>query len=237
MPGGGLAAGDIKRTLELAGPFSAYTRHPELEDFEQMFRVEPDDSWFSPDRSPNSPVQFEIGAVTTGDNQMLLIYDYSVQVFGFSGINVHDFEPLEDGRHSGALGYVLRINGRSPGALHYRLDPVSPNLRPIAVQLQGAWPNPTSIPGPDPYARALADQFASSAGFGAAIHPQTPGRFGAHNAKFTLYVQPNQALDVTGVIFNMIESPIAFVQARISGYVCSVNLGNKILADMRACVR
>lgn len=236
-PPGGVLPVDLHRTLALAGPFSEYTRHPELEDFEQSFRVEPDGSWFSVDRSPRSPVQFEIAAATTGDNQMLLIYDYSVEVFGFSGVNAHDFEPLEEGRHSGAFGYVLRVNSRSPGALRYRLDPISPSLKPLAPQIQNALPNGTYIPGPDMYARTLADQFASSAGFGASVHPQKRGRYGAPNVPFTLFVQPNAALDITGVIFNQIESPIAFIQAMVSGYSCSAKLGQKILDDLRMTLR
>jgi len=236
-PPGGVLPVNLNRVLQVAGPFSEYTRHPELEDFESQFRVEPDDSWFSQDRSPQSPIQFEVGAITTGDNQMLLIYDYSVDVWGFSGVNPHDFEPLEDGRHSGSFGYVLRINGSSPGALRYRLDPVSPNLRPLAPQIQNALPNASYNPGADVYARAFAEQFASAAGFGASVHPQTPGRYGARDVPFTLFVQPNAAMDVTGVIFNPIESPIAFVQARLSGYVVSAKLGQKIVDDLRMTLR
>ncbi|MEI8084424.1 MAG: hypothetical protein WCI74_21500, partial [Actinomycetes bacterium] len=84
---------------------------------------------------------------------------------------------------------------------------------------------------------AIAESYASSAGFGASVHPQSHDRYGAHNAPFTLFVQPNVSTDVTGIIFNMIESPIAFIQARLSGYVCSEKLGSKILADLRETLR
>lgn len=229
--------GKASKINQLGAPLLWLARQPDMDLYEEVNRVEPNDSWFDIDRNPSNPTKFEILSIHTGPNKIFFIFDYSVTVYGFSGLNAHDFEPLEEGRHSGSFGYVLENNGRGVGFVRYRLNPVSPTLRTQTSQSSKVGIQPASQLTADDFARTAADDFGSAAGYGGTIHPQRPGRFGAPNANFCIYVLPDTTLDMTGVVFNPIESPVAFVEGRASGYVCTSQIGYKVIEDMIETMR
>jgi hypothetical protein len=236
----GVRTGDeeeIDRVLQLAGALSQYGRSPILEHYDEIFRVEPNDSWFDPARNPNNPTQFEIGAVSAEAGRYIFIFDYSIRPFGFSGVAPNDVRPLPEGELSGSFGYVLRVSGRSPGIINYRLNPTSPTLRRTQFKFNERKLRTLSDLSADDFARTRAKQFASAAGYGGEVHPQQPGRFGARNVPFTLNITEDRVLSMTGVIFNRVATPLAFVEGRVSGYITSAVVGNKLERDLRETVR
>jgi hypothetical protein len=227
----------VQRVLELAGPLADYGRPAILEHYEEIFRVEPNDSWFDPVRSSTNTTTFEIANIAAERGKWIFIFDYSVRPFGFSGLGVGDTAPLEEGNLSGSFGYAMRLGGRPVGIVRYRLDPTSPTLNRIRFKVNESPLKPVSQLTEDDFARNDAAAFASSSGYGGEVHPQAPGRFGAQNVPFMLSVSDDETLEVTGIIFNEITLPVAFIEARLSGYITSAVVGQRLLEQLGKTLR
>lgn len=227
----------VQRVLELAGPLADYGRPPVLEHYEEIFRVEPNDSWFDPIRSPSNTTQFEIGSLSAQTGKWIFVFDYSIRPFGFSGVGAGDTQPMPEGYLSGSFGYAMRVGGRPTGVVQYRLNPVSPAIRRRRFKFNESQLKPVADMTADDFTVSRANSFATSSGYAGEIHPQTPGRFGAHNVPFMISVGDDLPLEVTGIIFNEITLPVAFIEARISGYVTSAIIAQKLLDDLEKTTR
>lgn len=227
----------VQRVLELAGPLADYGRPDILEQYEEIFRVEPNDSWFDPVRSSTNTTTFEIANISAERGKWIFIFDYSVRPFGFSGLGVGDTTPLPEGNLSGSFGYAIRLGGRPAGVVRYRLDPTSPSLNRLRFKVNESSLKPASQMTADDFARSNAAAFASASGYGGEVHPQSPGRFGARNVPFMLSVSDDETLEVTGIIFNEITLPVAFIEARLSGYITSAVVGQQLIEQLSKTLR
>lgn len=225
-------SGGVSKVVELAGPLADYGRCPELEHYEQVFRVLPNDSWFSVDRAPNNPTQFEIGAFTSDKGRMIFIFDYSVRPFTFSGVTTTDYTPLDEGELGGAFGYSIQLGGRPPGVVRYRIDAVSSTINRAKFGFNKQGLSKVARVTPADFERVRAESFGAATGFGGNIHPQAPGRFGARNVPFMLPLTDDLAFSITGVIFRQISIPLAFIEARVSGYITDAQSGKKLLEEL-----
>ena len=214
-----------------------WARNPEMLPYEEVFRTEPSESWFDPSRNPDQPTQFELATVRPDSGQSILLFDYEIQPYSFSGISALDYQPMDDGLLSGVFGYSFRVNGMEPGQLKYRLDPVSSIIRE-----QGLRFNERKILGPneltsDDYQISQSQGYASAAGFGTSLHPQTRRHYGARGVPFTEYIHDDVVLQIRGVVYRPVEIPLAFIQTRLSGFRCASQLAKQLVADLRKCLR
>jgi len=213
-----------------------YSRNPELRPYEEVFRSEPNESWYDPFRDPDHPTQFELGTIRPGGGTSLIIMDYSVQPYGFSGSTSLDFASLADDEISSSFGYSFEINGQSPGLLRYRLDPVRSTLRQQSVRFSQRMMRFDNLTDDD-YVRSQASEYASAAGYGTGLHPQTSSRFGGKIIPWGEFLHDDQVLSVTGVVFRPIEVPLAFVQVRFSGFEMTAELGLQVERALRVSMR
>lgn len=238
-PGAAGAAGAAGPTQisEMGGLLAKYGKTPIYKIYEQVFRVEPNQAWFDPLRDPAHPTQFEIATVTAESGQAILLFDYEIRPYRFSGINSFDYVPMEEGRLSGSLGYVIQKNGQTPGNLEYRLDPVSSTLKRQSLQFSRNGIKPITQMTADDFALTASQSYASAAGYGTSLMPQSPRRFGPSNAPFLEILLEDEVMTFSGVVYRQIESPVAFVQARISGYKTSSNIAKRLLRDLEESLR
>lgn len=222
---------------EAGGLLAKYGKYPVFKVYEQLFRIEPNESWFDPARDPTRPTQFEIATVRADAGQVILLFDYSIRPYRFSGINSFDFVPMDEGRLSGSMGYVVQKNGQNPGNLEYRLDPLSSTLRRQALQFNRSLKRSIAQMTADDYAITASQSYASAAGYGTSLMPQSPRRFGAHNAPFLETIYEDEVFTFSGVVYRQIESPVAFVECRISGYKTSSNIAKRLLRDLDETLR
>jgi hypothetical protein len=227
----------VQRVLELGGPLADYGKVPALDMYEEIFRTEPNDAWFDPARSPSNVIQFEMAAVTSKKSEAILIFDYSVRPFGFSGIGVGDTLPMPEGYLSGAFGYVIRVGGQPTGVVKYRLNPTAPGLDRVRFKFNKSPLTPATQKTASDFSRSRANSFASASGFGGEIHPQSPGRFGARNVPFMIVVGDGIPLEVTGIIFNEITLPVPFIEVRLSGYKTSATVAQNLISELDQTVR
>jgi hypothetical protein len=214
-----------------------WSRNPELKPYEEIFRAEPNEAWFDPARNPDSPTQFEIGTIRPGKGTSYVVMDYSVQPYGFSGLTPNDFDDLDDNRISGSFGYTLTRNGQSPGVMRYYLDPVNSTIRQQAFRFnQKSGLNFRDL-NADDFVRSSAAQYASAAGFGTSVHPQTAGRYGGKIIPFGDFLHDDEVMTVNGVVFRTIEVPLAFIQVRFSGVTLPTELAKQAERDLRIAMR
>lgn len=232
----GAGSSSTDRVYEIGQAIAKYGRSPALRPYEELFRSEPNDAWFDPSRDPDRPTQFEIASVRPGAGSNIIVMDYSVQPYGFSGTTSLDFAALEDDEISACFGFSLLINGQTPGKLRYRLDPVRSTLAPEANRFNQKALQFQNITEDD-FVRSQANSYASAAGVGTALHPQSSRRYGGRIIPFGEFLMENQALTITGVIFRPVEVPLAFVQVRISGFEVSSELGGQIEQALRTSMR
>jgi len=241
MPGQAAAAPSMPSgpipTTEVGGMIAKWGKYQIFKVYEQVFRVAPNEAWFDPARDPNHPTQFEIATVRADAGQAILLFDYEIRPYRFSGVNSFDFVPMDEGRLSGSMGYVIQKNGQTPGNLEYRLDPLSSTLRRQALQYNRNLKKPISQMTADDYAVTASQNYAAAAGYGTSLMPQSPRRFGAHNAPFLEVLLEDEVMTFSGVVYRQVESPVAFVQARISGYKTSSNIAKRLLRDLDETLR
>jgi hypothetical protein len=215
---------------------SKYIKNPASSYFEEVFRTEPNESWFSNQRNPSNPTQFEIGAIRPDQSSVYLLTDYSVTPYGFSGTTALDYRPLADDEISSCFGYSIEINGQAPGIFRYRLDPVPPSLSNLSTRFNQSRLDPSNFQQDD-YVRSRANSFASAAGYGTAIHPQVSKRFGGMTIPWGEFVHEEQVLKVVGIIYRPIDVPLAFIQVRFSGFKLSTEQARKIELALQEAMR
>lgn len=236
-PGAGGSSGGTSRTMEVGSMLAKWARNPELLPYEEVFRSEPNEAWFDLARDPDHPTQFEIATVQPGAGQAIVVFDYSVVPYGFSGISPLDYAPLPDEMISGVFGYSIRVDGQEPGQLKYRLDPLDSTIRPQQFRFQQTKVKNLADLTADDFAIAAANSYATAAGFATSLHPQTAAHYGPRVGPFTEYVVDNQVLAITGVVFRPVDVTLAFIQARISGYKGRSQIIKQLVTDLRAILR
>ena len=235
--GGRSQAPSQGRLSEVGAMLAKWARNPDLKPYEELFRSEPNEAWFDSARDPDHPTQFEIATVRPEQGQSILLFDYSVVPYGFSGVSALDYEPLPDDLISGVFGYSIRVNNKEPGQLKYRLQPI-----PSTIRMQSLRFNQPKIQAAlqltqDDFAISQANDYASAAGFGTGLHPQTAAHYGARGVPFTEYVHDEEVLTIIGVVFRPVEIPLAFVQARVSGFKGPSIIIRSIETALRAALR
>ena len=236
LKGGAPSQVGPQRTAEIGQLLAKYARSPECRAYEELFRSEPNESWYDPARDPEHPTQFELGTIRPGTGTTIIIMDYSVQPYGFSGTTALDFAALEDDEISSSFGYSLEINGQNPGRLRYRLDPVRSTLRQQAVRFNQKLLDFDNVTEDD-YVRSQAAEYASAAGYGTGLHPQNAQRYLGRIIPFGEFLHDDQVMTSTGVVFRPIEVPLAFVQIRFSGFEMSSDLGHSVEHALRVAMR
>jgi hypothetical protein len=204
--------------------------HPSFSILERLYRVLPDEGWFSPAVSPTRPIQFELGSFLVPENQSLWLFDYEFTVFRPSGVDPGDFVAAAAGRFSNVMGFDVTISGSRASNLAYGLDPA-----PVSLTRQ-AFAAPPSPFGPTPTAdfnRAAVNSFASTASPGTSLLPVRSTVQGPRDAPFTLVARQGSQVSLSCVIFNTVTAPIAAIQGQLAGYLLHTNLSESLLNRVR----
>jgi hypothetical protein len=211
---------------EPGGDFLNLLLHPQINIFEELYRVLPDDAWFQPTVSPTQPVQFELGSFTVPQSQQLWIYDYEFSLYRMSGSDPGDYVKAEAGRGSGQIGFDVTINGRRLSHLLYQLDP-----NPVPITRQSF--NPQNQTTAADFSRAAVGSFASTASPGLSLLPVRRAVQGAEGAPFTLIAQQGDKVALSCVIFRRILFPIATIEGRHAGFLLQTNLAETLINRLR----
>lgn len=204
-------------------------QHPGFDVLERLFRVLPEQGWFSPGLNPRRPLKFELGSFTVPSSNFFLLMDYQFTPLRQSGIDPYDFTYAEDGRFSGFMGFDVTVSGRRLSNLFYQLDPA-----PVSFQ-RSSFEQPFGPPGRRTVAfnSASANSFGSVSGEGTSLLPVRPNVQGGRGMPFTLLAGPNSTVALSCVIFRRVTAPLAGIQATMSGYTIHSNTAQSLLERVR----
>jgi hypothetical protein len=204
--------------------------HPAFSILEQLYRILPEEGWFSAAVSPRNPVQFELGSFEVPRGQALWLTDYEFSVYRPSGVDPGDWVKSTNSRFSNVMGFDVTVSGSRISNLSYQLDPV-----PVALSRQ-SFEAPVGAPRVATAAafdRAQANSFASTAGAGTSLLPVRRQTQGPEGGPFTFVVGQGAQVALSCVIFNPIPSPVTCVEGRQAGYLIHENLSESLLNRVR----
>lgn len=205
-PGATSAEPRLNRVAFLGGGLlQNHTLHPTFRPWEWQDRVLPTEGIHG-NVTPQKPSRIPITSVTVPKDMSLLIYDFAPNIFRFSGVDPLDFVPVEPERFAGQMAWDVTINGVAIGQWNFNVTPRAPSA-----------PAPRSQGGP--ITEFAIAQARAAQGLGLGLLPQRPRRPGALNVPYTLIVQPNSTFMASAVIFQPIQSPIAFFQFNAAGFL------------------
>jgi len=218
QPGASVTRIQTVRAQQPGGELMGYIQSDGLTWFEQMYRVLPPVGVYN--AIPSKPVTFAMGAFRVPQSMVLVILDYSFNIYRFSGATAGDFIPVEEGRLSTQVGWDIQVDGNRPGNLRFQLIP--------QVQSQRQQAFPVTTPGTTPQqfqfdlARAQANQ--GPAGPALALLPQRRHRDGLVQVANTYVARSNSVLSVWCSVINRIPIPLGFFEADICGMLLPQNV-------------
>jgi len=202
-------------------------QHPGFTTVEQLFRVLPEEGWFSPNLNPSKPVKFEFGGFRVPENETFLITDYQFLPLRLSGLDPFDFVGAAPYRFSGYMGFDIAVNRTRLSSLFYQLDPA-----PVQF-FRESFVAPTGRVTTAQFNKARANAFGSTAGEGASLLPARPNVQGARGMPFTMIAGPGTSVSLSCVIFRRIMAPLAGIQGSVSGYTIASTVMSSLFNRVR----
>lgn len=202
------------RTLQPGGELLGYLQTRALQFFERNYRS------FAPEgaaqATPRKPTTFTLGAVQVPKSQVLVILDYSFNIFTFSGLAPGDYVPVEPNSLSTQVMWDINVDAR-----HDQLNAqyqVIPQRSSVANQAF-ADRNPLATAVDWQFEQERAAQQQSTAAFGLAGMPQRHHRPGKVQVANQYIARGTETLKVECAIINPIPIPVAFFEADIAGFL------------------
>lgn len=207
------------RAQQPGGELLGYLQSTDIEYFEQLYRVLPPTGMFS--ASPNKPVTFTMGAFHVPKSQVLVILDYSFNIYRFSGAAAGDFVPVENNRLSTQVMWDIKVNERRQGQnLRYQIIP-----QPATQSQQTFAPNnPLAPPQQWQFDQVRAVQLQGPGGPALSGMPQRHHRSGQVRVSNQYVAKSGDTFNVTCSIINQIPIPIGFFEANVMGVLLSQNV-------------
>jgi len=211
QPGAAITRIETVRTQQPGGALMGYMQSASIVWFEQLYRKLSPTGMFG--ATPNKPVTFTMGSFRVPQSMVLVIVDYSFDVYRFSGAAAADYIPVESRRLSTQIGWDILVDGRHQGQLSYQIIP--------QPQTQTQQPFANFVPGQPAEGwefdqiRALQSQVP--AGPALSMMPQRHHRDGLVKLANSYVAMSGSTLLVNCSILNQIPIPIAFFEADITG--------------------
>jgi hypothetical protein len=210
-PGAGISRVELVRVQQAGGSLMEYAPSENVLWFEQLYRKLPPDGMFG--ALPEKPVTFTMGAFRVPQSMVLIVFDYSFDIYRFSGAAAGDFIPIEENRLSTQVGWDIKVDNNRPANLNFQIIP--------QVQVQTQQPFATIRAGVPPQAwqfdEIRATQGQGPAGPALSLMPQRRHRNGLVQLSNPYVAKSGSVLQVATSIINTIPIPIAFFEADIAG--------------------
>jgi len=211
MPGAGVTRIETVRSQKPGGELIGYLQSDQLLYFEQLYRKLPVDGLYY--ATPQKPVSFTMGSFRVPRSQVLVILDYSFDIYRFSGAAIGDFVPVEENRLSTQVGWDITVNANRPGSVNYQIIPSVPT-----ASAQPFGPTAIGSAAQDfEFELVRAAELQGPAGPALSMMPQRHHRNGLVKVANNYIVRANGDLIVSCQVINRISIPIGFFEANVTG--------------------
>lgn len=218
QPGAAITRMYTVRAQQPGGALMEYAPSDKVLWFEQLYRKLPPDGMFG--ARPNKPVVFAMGAFRVPQSMVLVVIDYSFNIYRFSGAAAGDFVPLEENRLSTQVGWDILVDASRPANLNFQIIPqVQSQQQPVFQTIRPG--TPAQQWQFDEF-RALQNQIP--AGPAGAMMPQRHHRDGLVQLSNSYVARSGSVFSVRCNIINQIPIPIAFFEANVCGMLLPQNV-------------
>ncbi len=252
---------DVTRTVAAGGDLSSLLLHPSIVPLQRIYRRLPQDGIYT--ATQQRPFTFEMGAFKVPKSMAFAVAEFQFDLFRFNGASPWDMVPLEARRFPLSVGYDLNFDQYRKGNVEVEMLPVPTQTQQNAfspepsggtifgsgrsvdiMQLFGATPaTAATVPtlyadtvASGPNAAELTNSVVATTGAGNALLPQNQDTVqGPRRMPFTFYAREGQAVQLRVAIFGTIPIPIAFFEARLSGYLMPLITLDTMLASVAPC--
>jgi hypothetical protein len=257
--GAGHKCTDAQRTVPAGGLVSGLLLHPSITPFQKIFRKLPSDAVYSSTKS--NLFTFEIGSYTVPESMALAVAEYSFRPYRLSGALAGEPIPLEDGRLAMSLTYDINFSQYRSGNITTEVYPQLPRTQQAAfagvpnpapmfpgvgatnpwsgqvISLYGGGTAPASGSGSDPIFQFNSDPRTQLTTIGSGGLPTSAGgQQGPSRFPFTFYAKANQAVQLKVTVGGPINIPLAFFEAKLSGYLMPANTLEAMLDGVAPCL-
>jgi hypothetical protein len=236
------------------GALQSLLMHPSVVPFEQRFVRNPLPGIYT--AATNRAFTFEIGAMVVPMGMALAISDWKFRVYRFSGVVANETELIHVGQSTLNIGVDFNIDQVRKGNVMYELLPINPTAVQAAfspAQTGGTITSSNSL-NPVPATQLLnqvyqgglipgigstnqQDAFVQGSGIGSALMPITDqDHQGPRRMPFTYYARENQRAQMRISVFNALGYPVAYFEAKVSGYLIPINTLDATLKAMSPCL-
>lgn len=218
LTGAAITRMQLIRAQKPGGEVLGYLQHDQLTWFEQLYRMLPPPGMYA--ATPSKPVQFTLGAFRVPLNQVLVVLDYSFDIYRFSGLAAGDFIPFEPNRLPTQVGWDITVDANRQHALNYQILP-----QRESQNAQGFPGSTVNTPAAEwQFEQMRAQQFQQAAGPAASLMPQRRHRNGLVKVANNYVARSAQALRVSCSVLNEVPVPIGFFEANVMGLLMAQNV-------------
>jgi hypothetical protein len=218
MPGSAVTRIELLRAQQPGGELLGYVQSQDIVYFEQLYRKLPPNGMYA--ATPNKPVTFTLGAFQVPKSMVLVIVDYSFDIYRFSGASASDFVPVETNRLSTQVGWDITVDQVRQAQLSYQIIPG------VQTQNEQTFPsnNPLAAPQAWQFDAVRASQNQGPAGPALSLMPQRHHRPGLVKVANNYVARSTSVLRVACSIINYVPIPIGFFEANVCGILMPQNV-------------
>ena len=207
------------RAMPMGGALMEYLQSQELQYFERNYRTLPPSGIATAE--PNKPVTVTMGAERTPANQVLVIIDYSFDVYGFSGLAPGDFVPVRPNSLATQVTWDIAVDNQREGQnVRYQVIPQP------QVQNNKQFANQSALSHPQAwqFEEQRATELQGPGGLSLSSMPQRRHRDGQVKVSNQYVARSASTVSVKVSIINPVPFPIAFFEANIMGFLLPQNV-------------
>ena len=232
LPGGanpsltGLTPGNAPKPHLVSGPGGSLfdlLQADRYQTFSRITRKRGNATLYAPELAPGNPYQFTLMQFKAPNELALIITNYRLELFRYSGIHAGLAVRVEGDELTDYLGVKFTIGSQGvPWDLQNEVTAAPATIQNAAAVVP---PNPTfgggPVLSPSGFATAFAGSSVAVSNVGSAILPLTADRVGDDEGPFSLYASRGDQITLTMFCFRPLPYPISFFQAKIAGYTLS----------------
>ena len=250
---GAMIGCDATRVIAAGGALQSLLLPTDITPYEGQWRRGPQEGVFS--ATPQRVFTFEIGAITVPPRMILAIAEFQFKIYRYHGIAAGEVVELPRGMCSSSVGVDLNIAQARKGNIQYELIPVLPEVQQMAFNpvvtggtiagVGALLPQPVPVGGsiPNVYSTTSAvnaagaqNAFVLAAGAGQALMPLSDRENqGPKRMPFTYYARENQAVQLRCCVYQGLNFPVAYFEARLSGYFVPAPVLDALLEKAKPC--
>lgn len=208
-----------QRAMPVGGALVQYLQTQDVQYFERTYRTLPPTGVGS--ASPSKPITVTMGSDRVPTNLVLVVIDYSFDVYTFSGLAPGDFVPVRQNSLATQVTWDITVDEKREGQnIQFQIIPQP------QVQNNKRFVNGSALIAPQAwqFEEQRAAELQGPGGLSLSAMPQRRHREGQVKVSNQYVARSSTTLNVRFSIINPIPIPIAFFESNVMGILVAQNV-------------